>query len=166
VGRTDDYLTSVRSAIAADDIVLAEARARLALVRNIAIDFPGALRTYASGSLPQHTVNHPVTDGDGGLVLNRVNYPELGPEGGGETPNGVASDLCGLLGPEIRKTYPKARCGSSKPGPKITVGDPGRTTSGLSRRHGRRRIVRVDDLVELDAVAVDDAVLQRGWSAR
>jgi hypothetical protein len=42
VGHTDDYLTSVRSAIAADDTVLAEARARLALVRNIAIDFPGA----------------------------------------------------------------------------------------------------------------------------
>ena len=124
MGHTNDYLTSVRSDIAADDTVLAEARARLALVRNIAMNFPGALRTYASGSLRQHTVNHPVTDGDGGLVLNRVNYPELGPEGGGETPTDVAADLCGLLGPEIRKTYPKARCGSSKRGPKITFAKP------------------------------------------
>jgi hypothetical protein len=124
MGYTDDYLTTIRDAIAADEIVLAEARARLALIREIAMDFPGALRTYASGSLPQYTVNHPVTDGDGGLVLNRVHYPELGPDGGGETPNDVAAELCALLGPEVRRTYPKARCGTSKRGPKITFGGP------------------------------------------
>jgi hypothetical protein len=124
VGHTDDYLTAIRSAIAADDTVLAEARDRLALVREIAMDSPGALRTYASGSLAQFTVNRPVTDGDGGLVLNRVHYPKLGPDGGGETPNDVAADLCALLGPEVRKIYSKARCGTSKRGPKITFGEP------------------------------------------
>jgi hypothetical protein len=124
VGYTDDYLNSVRADIAADDVVLAEARARLALVRDIAMRFPGSLRSYASGSLAQHTVNHPVSDGDGGLVLNRVCYPKLGPEGDGETPNDAAADLCALLGPEIRTTYPKARCGTSKRGPKITFGAP------------------------------------------
>lgn len=124
MGNTDDYLKIVRDMIAADEPVLAEARARLTLVRDIAADFPGSLRTYASGSLPQHSINNPVTDGDGGVVLNRVNYPALGPDGGGDTPNAIAADLCAVLGPEIRKTYPQARCGRSKRGPKITFGKP------------------------------------------
>ena len=79
MGFTDDYLTDIRAQIAADDDALTEARARLKLVRDIAMCFPGALRTYASGSLPQHSINAPVTDGDGGVVLNRVSYPALGP---------------------------------------------------------------------------------------
>ena len=124
MGYTNDYLTMIRGEIAADDLTLAEARDRLALVRKIAMGFPGALRTYASGSLAQHTVNDPVTDGDGGLVLNRVYYPQLGPDGGEDTPNETVVDLCALLGPEIRQTYPKARCGTSKRGPKITFGAP------------------------------------------
>jgi hypothetical protein len=124
VTHADDYLDTIRSAIASDDIVLAAARDRLALVRKTAMAFPGARRTYASGSLPQYTVNNPVTDGDGGLVLNRIHFPELGPDGGGETPNDVAADLCALLGPEVRNTYPRALCGTSKRGPKITFGEP------------------------------------------
>lgn len=124
MGYTDNYLSAIRSEIAADDTVLAEARDRLALVRKLAEDFFGALRTYRSGSLSQYTVNHPVTDGDGGLVLNRVYYPDLGPEGGGETPNAITDELCALLGPEIRQIYPQARCGKSKRGPKITFGEP------------------------------------------
>ena len=124
MGHTNDHLNTIRGKIAADDTVLAEARERLALVRDIAMDFPGALRTYPSGSLAQFTVNHPVTDGDGGLVLNRVHYPDLGPEGGGETPNDISDELCALLGPELRQVYPKARCGKSKRGPKITFGEP------------------------------------------
>lgn len=124
MGHTNDYLKTLRGEIAADDTVLAEARERLALIRRIAMNLPGALRTYPSGSLAQFTVNHPVTDGDGGLVLNRVHYPDLGPEGGGETPNDIADELGALLGPEVREVYPKARCGKSKRGPKITFGEP------------------------------------------
>ncbi|MFE0147752.1 hypothetical protein ACFWY5_11435 [Nonomuraea sp. NPDC059007] len=124
MGYTNDYLTSVGSDIAADDAALTETRGRLALVRKIAIGFRGAHRTYASGSLAHHTINDPVTDGDGGVVLNRSYYPQLGPDGGGEAPNSVAADLCALLGPEIRNTYPNARCGTSKRGPKITFGEP------------------------------------------
>jgi hypothetical protein len=52
MGHTDDHLNTIRGKIAADDTVLAEARDRLALVREIAMDFPGALRTYPSGSSP------------------------------------------------------------------------------------------------------------------
>ena len=122
MGFTDAFLTDVGSQIAARDDVLAEARTRLALVRDIARTFPGALRTYGSGSLVHHTFNDPVTDGDGGVVLDRRCYPNLGPDGGGETPNDTTGELCSLLGPAVRETYPAARCGTSKRGPKIYFG--------------------------------------------
>lgn len=141
---TEKLLDDVRSQIAADDFVLAEARARLQLVRDIAITFPGALRTYASGSLAHHTVNHPVSDADGGLVLDRRYYPELGPDGGGESPADVTEQLCGLLGPEVRAHYPNARCGTSKRGPKLWFGQPLKDQDptvdlvvALTRRDGR-----------------------------
>jgi hypothetical protein len=124
MGNTEDILNEIRSRIDAHPEPLAEARARLALVRAKAIAFPGALRTYASGSLPQQTFIHPVGDGDGGLVLNRRVYPELGPEGGGETPKEITKKLCAQLGPDVREVYPKARCGTSKRGPKIFFGEP------------------------------------------
>lgn len=124
MGHTADLLSTVRTMIDADDVPLKEARGRLQLVRDLAEDFPGALRTYASGSLAHHTMNRPVTDGDGGLVLDRRWYPKLGPEGGGETPTEVAEELCALLGPAVRATYPKARCGTSKRGPKLWFGAP------------------------------------------
>jgi hypothetical protein len=124
LGHTDDLLNDVRRRIAADDPVLDEGRTRLHLVRDIAAGFLGALRTYASGSLAHHTVNHPVTDGDGGLVLDRRRYPQLGPEGGGASPTEVTEELCHLLGPAVRETYPNARCGTSKRGPKLWFGQP------------------------------------------
>jgi hypothetical protein len=124
MGHTADLLSTVRTMIDADDVPLKEARGRQQLVRDLAEDFPGALRTYASGSLAHHTMNRPVTDGDGGLVLDRRWYPKLGPEGGGETPTEVAEELCALLGPAVRETYPKARRGTSKRGPKLWFGAP------------------------------------------
>ena len=125
MGHCDDVIKDVQSQIDASDAPLAEARARLALVKNIAAGFPGALRTYSSGSIAHHTINSPVTDGDGGLVLDRRSYPELGPDGGGgEEPLAVTEKLCALLGPEIRVDYPSARCGTSKRGPKIRFGRP------------------------------------------
>jgi hypothetical protein len=124
MGHTVDVLDDVRATIAASDTVLTEARDRLRLSRDIASTFPGALRTYASGSIAQYTVNHPVSDGDGGLVLDRRCYPNLGPEGGGEAPHDVTAELCALLGPKLRETYPKASCGKSKRGPKLRFGEP------------------------------------------
>lgn len=123
MGYTEDILNDIRSRIDAHEKPLAEARVRLGLVRTIADTFPGALRTYAAGSLPQHTFIHPVGDGDGGVVLDRRVYPQLGPEGG-ETPTKVTEELCGLLGPAVREQYPKARCGTSKRGPKTFFGAP------------------------------------------
>ena len=121
---TQNHLDEISTSIAANDAPLKEARARLALVRSIGESFEGALRSYQSGSLAQRTVISPVNDGDGGLVLDRVKYPSLGPDGSGESPADVVTKLCEVLGPEIRKTYPGARCGTSKRGPKITFSQP------------------------------------------
>jgi len=124
MGHTEDTLNNIRSQIDAHPEPLAEARTRLGLVRSTASTFPGALRTYASGSIPQNTFIHPVGDGDGGVVLDRRIYPSLGPEGDGETPAEITTQLCALLGPAVRKVYLKARCGTSKRGPKVWFGEP------------------------------------------
>lgn len=124
MGYTQEMLDKVSEKIAAPEAPLKEARVRLALVRATANGFEGALRTYQSGSLAHHTVIDPVSDGDGGLVLDRVKHTTLGPEGKGESPSEIVSKICGLLGPELRKTYPNARCSTSKRGPKISFGQP------------------------------------------
>jgi hypothetical protein len=124
MSNTEDALNEIRGRIDAHAEPLAEARIRLAVARGAAKDFTGALRTYASGSLAQHTFIHPVGDGDGGVVLDRRAYPNLGPDGGGETPTKTTEQLCALLGPAVRVVYPKARCGTSKRGPKIFFGQP------------------------------------------
>lgn len=124
MGYTDDTLTDVQRQIAADDDVLAEARNRLNLVLEIASGFYGARRTFRSGSLPVHTFNDPVTDGDGGLVLDRRYYSALGPDGAGVIPNDVVRDMCTHLGPRVRLTYPNARCHTSKRGPKMLFNEP------------------------------------------
>lgn len=124
MGYTEDILNDIRSQTDAHPEPLAQARDRLDLVRSAASTFPGALRTYRSGSLPQNTFVHPVGDGDGGLVLDRRAYPQLGPDGGGDTPTAITTELCALLGPAAREVYPKARCHTSKRGPKIFFGQP------------------------------------------
>ncbi|MCD0443955.1 hypothetical protein LO763_10000 [Glycomyces sp. A-F 0318] len=124
MGMTADVLAAVRKQIDAEDEPLTEVRTRLALVRGTALGFDGARRTYASGSLAAHTMNHPVTDGDGGVVLDRRRFLQLGPEGGGEHPQETVRDLCKHLGPLVREVYPEARVGTSKRGPKIHFGCP------------------------------------------
>src|SRR5260370_40427158 len=119
MGHCDDVISGVRNQIDASDAPLGEVRTRLTFVKKIADGFAGALRTYSSGSIAHHTMIAPVTDGDGGVVLDRRSYPQLGPEGGGEAPGEVAEKLCVFLGPEIREHYPHARCGASKRGPKL-----------------------------------------------
>lgn len=115
-----DLLDDVRDQIEADDAALKEARERLAFVRSKGESFYGALRSYPSGSLAAHTMNEPVTDGDGGLVLNRNYYPGLGPEGTGtEAPGEIVSELLDHLRPLIREKYPNAKMHTSKRGPKI-----------------------------------------------
>ena len=105
MGHSDHVLGDVRNKIDASDAPLREARNRLALVRDVAVTFPGALRTYPSGSIAQHTMIHPVTDGDGGLVLGRRSYPELGPA------SPVFSGITSTTQKSAHSPPPPASCG-------------------------------------------------------
>lgn len=120
----DDLLDEVRAQIEAASEVLGEARTRLQLTRDAAGSFYGSLRTYRSGSLAAHTMNRPVTDGDGGLVLNRNYFPTLGPDGQDVSPVEVAEDLRNHIRPIIRRNYPDAFVRMSKRGPEVHFGDP------------------------------------------
>lgn len=143
MGLTADVLDDVRTQIDADPEALGEARNRLRLVRDAAAGFYGSLRTYASGSLAAHTVINPVSDGDGGVVLDRRFYPALGPEGRDEPPFEVVEELCDLIGPFVRSQYPNARIYTSKRGPKVTFATPVNTQNptvdlvvALTRKEG------------------------------
>lgn len=125
MGHTNEILCTIRKSIDAHPEALSEARSRSRLVRTTGFAVtPGALRHYGSGSLEQHTQNHPINDGDAGLVLNRVHYPRLGPDGKGEAPTDIVNDICKALGPKIRETFPDARCNTSKRGPKLSFVSP------------------------------------------
>src|ERR1700733_1318816 len=68
VASTPDYasqiLADVRGQIAVDDEILSETKARRNLVKRVARRFPGALKTFDSGSVAHGTVNRPVADED------------------------------------------------------------------------------------------------------
>lgn len=113
---TAKLVEQIRKEIAADDAVLAEARRRRDATRKAARSFPGALRTFRSGSLATGFVNRPVDDADCGLVLDRRRYPELGPDGGGELPGAVVDRIQDHVRPLLRESYPKAAVWKMKRG--------------------------------------------------
>jgi hypothetical protein len=106
---TVDYagqvLTDVRGQIAVDDDVLSETRARRNLVKRRARGFPGALKTFDSGSVAHGTVNKPVSDADCGVVLDRRTYPELGPDGDDVPPNDIVREMAEHVIARLREDY-------------------------------------------------------------
>ena len=106
---SDDTLTAVRSR---RDDVLARCR-----------DFPGALRTYNSGSIAHRTANHD-TDADCGVVLDRRSYPMLGPDGEGEGPNQIVDDFRQSLRDRLKESYSDIRFRVTKRAIKITFNQP------------------------------------------
>ena len=109
--------------IEVDAEVLAATRERLALARKAAEKHPEGRKSYSSGSIPAHTHIQPhsgsVSDGDGGIILDRVKHPSLGPDGGGEAPHDITNELVAVVGPQIRELFPKARVHKSRRGLKI-----------------------------------------------
>lgn len=112
-------LEDVEKLISADDNALKEARHRRREVLAICRTFGGVLGTFSSGSVAMGVVNDPVEDADGGIILDRRQYPNLGPDGRGETPLQVVADLHALVGSAIRELWPKATVHDMKRG--ITV---------------------------------------------
>ncbi|MEV0695837.1 hypothetical protein [Streptomyces sp. NPDC050388] len=128
--------------------VLSATRDRLALARKIAEKHPEGRRSYSSGSIPANTHIQPhsgsVSDGDGGIILDRVKHPALGPDGEGKAPHAITNELVDFIGPQIRDEYPKARVHKSRRGLKIyfcsPVNDVDVTVDlivALQRRDGR-----------------------------
>lgn len=109
-------IEQIRKQIAADDAVLAEARRRRDATLAAALAFPGALRTFRSGSLATGFVNRPVDDADCGLVLDRRHYHLLGPDGGGELPGAVVDRIQDHVRPLLRESYPKVSIRKMKRG--------------------------------------------------
>jgi hypothetical protein len=106
----NDVLEEIRQEISASDDDLKEARKRRDLVLKAAASFPGALRTFKSGSVAHGNVNNPVDDADGGMVLDRRVYVELGPDSGeAEGPEEIIGDVRSHVMAIVRETYPKAR---------------------------------------------------------
>ncbi len=95
-----------RRRIAVSDEVLAEARRRRDLIRDIVEEEFHTLRTFGSGSIAHGTQNTPLTDVDTGAVLDRRSYPELGPAGDG--PVSIAEQIRTRLRDRLRDEYPDA----------------------------------------------------------
>jgi hypothetical protein len=105
----DEVLDVVRVEISASDDDLRETRKRRDLVRKAAESFEGVLRTFNSGSVAHGTANNPVDDADGGVVLNRVSYSDLGPDSGEEGgPDDLMEKVRDHVMAAVRKEYPKA----------------------------------------------------------
>jgi hypothetical protein len=105
-----DVLDEIRQDISASDADLKEARKRRDLVLDAAATFAGALRTFKSGSLAHADVNRPVNDGDGGVVLDRRAYPELGPDSSdAKGPESIMGKVRNHVMSSVREAYPNAR---------------------------------------------------------
>lgn len=106
----NDVLEEVRQAISASDDDLREARKRRDLVLEAAASFDGARRTFKSGSVAHGDVNNPVTDADGGTVLDRRVHTTLGPDSDEwQGPDDVVGRVRDHVMPVVRETYPDAR---------------------------------------------------------
>lgn len=105
----DEVLDEVRNEISADDDDLREARERRKCVLEAAASFDGFLRKFNSGSVAHGTVNNLVDDADGGVVLNRQVYPDLGPDSDDEGgPAKIVAAVRDHIMPIVRETYPDA----------------------------------------------------------
>jgi hypothetical protein len=124
VSAANSILEAVRKEIAPDDIVLAAARERLGHIRDAAATLDGALRTFRSGSVAHFTANKPVNDADGGLVLDRRTYPDLGPDGKEVAPTEIVAQVSDIVEPQVRKKYKKVTFGLSKRGLLVEFHDP------------------------------------------
>jgi hypothetical protein len=107
MSETANRLEDVEKEISAEDAALDEARRRRREALGVSAGVRGVLGTYASGSVAMGVVNDPVEDADGGIILDRRQYPGLGPDGGGDTRDTVA-ELHELVGPVIREIWPRA----------------------------------------------------------
>ena len=111
----EDVLEEIRQDISASDSDLKEARVRRDVVLDAAAGFEGTLRTFKSGSVAHADVNNPVSDADGGGVLDRRVHSCLGPDSDEQDgPSDVMNDVREHVMAVVRETYPNAKSRLSK----------------------------------------------------
>ena len=123
MGATNSILEGILGETAPSDAILEAVRARRDKVLRVAGNFPGALRTYTSGSVAHRTANDD-TDADGGVVLDRRSYPNLGPDGGGEGPATIVEDIRSYLRDELKDDHPDIAFYVSKRAIRVTFKEP------------------------------------------
>ena len=120
---TAAFLNDVHAELAPSDDTLSAARSRRDDVLARAGDYPGALRTYISGSIAHRTANKD-TDADCGVVLDRRSYPKLGPDGEGVGPNQIVDDFRESLRDRLKEYYPEIRFRVTKRAIQISFNQP------------------------------------------
>lgn len=104
----EQIVQEVRARIQAERWVLDETRTRRNAVLEAAQRFPSALAGFGSGSLAHGTVNDPVSDGDGGVALDRRTWSDLGPDSDvGLGPDTVMEQTGRFVCDELRDRYPQ-----------------------------------------------------------
>jgi hypothetical protein len=106
MGHTGSILQEIREEHKADAAVLAEAQNRRDAVLKAAGTVAGTSRCFSSGSIAHETVNDPVVDADGGIVLDRRSYPSLGPDGAGVGPINIVQTVATAVLEGVSEQYP------------------------------------------------------------
>lgn len=102
VSAATKILDDVRAQLAPNKAVLDEARGRRGLVLKAAKAFRGVRDSYNSGSIAHGTANSDL-DADCGIVLDRRTHPDLGPDGRGEGPNEIVSEVRDFVAERLAK---------------------------------------------------------------
>jgi len=123
MGITASILEDILRTIAPSDETLDAVRNRRDEVLGFVAPYPGALRTYASGSIAHRTANDD-TDADGGVVLDRRLYPELGPDGDDEGPTDIVEDIRAYLRDALKEAHPRMAFRLSKRAIRVTYKEP------------------------------------------
>ena len=120
---TASHLNDVHAKLAPSDDTLSAARSRRDELLAKVGSYPGALRTYKSGSIAHRTANHD-TDADCGVVLDRRSYPSLGPDGEGEAPNKIVEEVREFLRERLKEDHPDIRFRVTKRAIKVSFNEP------------------------------------------
>lgn len=117
----DQLTTAIIQEIAVRDEALRVARHRRDRVRRAGESFTGTNGSYLSGSLAYGTAIHPVddrdkgVDGDSGIILNRRNWPSLGPDSTNQGgPCDVVEDVKQHLRDKLKGEYPNLRISTTE----------------------------------------------------
>ena len=105
MGHTENILKEILRDTSPSKETMELVRERRDEVLGVAGRYPGALRTYKSGSVAHRTPNGD-TDADGGVVLDRRSYQDLGPDGDGVGPAEIVEDVRGYLRAKLKEDHP------------------------------------------------------------